>query len=202
MVGMRYPAIFILFFLPFSLSAFVEPHTEYTEDHFYITRGEIDFELDVWEVGTVLLKYNDYSKWALRGMQGVDQESEGLIAYFTDVRYLARENFFLITFDLNLIWPFGRKGSQIRFRPLQAFDSEGRLASITLIPLMGNKMVHSAILEFNLRETETGSSLSYESRIRLAPLFDFFFSLRSYKKNFEWYVFKLTENLTEYLQGF
>jgi len=201
MDGMRYLLLFILFFIPLSLFAFLEPHTEYTEDHFYITRGELDFELDVWEVGTVLLKYNDYSRWALRGMQGIDKESEGLIAYFTDIRYSAGENLFYVTFDLNLIWPFGRKGSQLRFRPFQAFDSEGRLASITLVPIMGNKMVHSANLVFNLRETATGSSLSYESRIRLAPLLDFFFSLRSYRKNFEWYVFKLSENLTDHLQG-
>lgn len=194
------PLVFLLL-LPVSLFAYTEPYTEYTENHFYITTGEIDFDLDVWEVGTVLLKYNDYSKWAFVGMQGVDKESEGLIAYFTDVRYSAQENLFYVTFDLNLIWPFGKKGSVIRFRPVQSFDDEGRLRSISLNPMLGNKMVHSAIMMFELRETPSGSSLRYESRIRLAPFLDFFFSLRSYKKNFEWYVFKMTRNLTEYLNG-
>ncbi|MBN2657197.1 MAG: hypothetical protein JXR86_09070 [Spirochaetales bacterium] len=191
----------LLILLPFRLCAYIQPYTEYTDNHFYITTGEVDFNLDVRDVGAVLLDYNGYSRWAFLGMQGVDKESEGLIAYFTDVRYSASEDLFYVIFDLNLIWPFGKKGSEIAFKPIPQFDSAGKLVTLTLVPVLGNKMVHNANMLFLLRETATGSALRYESRIRLAPILDFFFSLRSYKKNFEWYVFKLAENLTFYLNN-
>lgn len=196
---MKFVLFFFLILTPLSLSAISEPTTIYTEDRVYVTTGEIDFDLTLEDVATVLLQYNKYSQWAFKGMDGIDKESEGLIVYFTDVEYSAETNLFYITFDLNLIWPFGKRGNVVKFKPVQKFDREGRLRAIGLVPLLGTRMVRSAAVVFRLNEKNRGSSISYEARVKLTPFLDFFFSLRSYKKNFEWYVFKMTDNLTQYL---
>jgi hypothetical protein len=199
---MKFALFLCLFILPLTLFAFSEPKTVYTEDRAYVTSGEIDFDLTLEEVGTVLLQFNRYSEWAFQGMQGVDKESEGLIAYFTEVEYSAESGLFYVTFDLNLIWPFGKKGNVIKFKPVQKFDREGQLRAIALVPQLGTRMVQSASVLFRLDESPGGSTISYEARVKLTPFLDFFFSLRSYKKNFEWYVFKMTDNLTQYLNRY
>ena len=95
-----FTVLFLL--LPFFLCAEMEPLTIYTEDRFFVTTGVVDFEQTVDEVSIALLKYNDFSQWAFRGMDGVDKESEGLIAYFTDIDYSPEENLFYITFDIKI----------------------------------------------------------------------------------------------------
>lgn len=187
--------------IPLFLFAEVDPHTVYTKDRFFVTTGEIDLQKSIDEVSIALLKYNEYSQWALNGMQGIDKESEGLIAYFTEINYLAESNLFLITFDLNLIWPFGRKGVELKFSPHQEYSETGQLKSIKMNPLLGTKLVQEANLEFSLKEDRNGVSIVYNSRIKLSEFVDFFFSLRSYKKNFEWYVYKVADNLSLYLEG-
>ncbi len=192
-----FTVLFLL--LPFFLCAEMEPLTIYTEDRFFVTTGVVDFEQTVDEVSIALLKYNDFSQWAFRGMDGVDKESEGLIAYFTDIDYSPEENLFYITFDINAIWPIGRKGHIMQFQPHQSYNNDGSLKSITLVPLLGTRMVEEANMVFYIEKNGPGASLSYESRIKLSKFLDFFFSLRSYKKNFEWYVFKMSDNLYTYL---
>lgn len=193
--------ILTVFFLllPFSLCAEMEPLTAYTEDRYFVTTGVIDFEQSVDEVSIALLKYNEFSQWAFKGMDGVDKESEGLITYFTNIDYSTGENLFYVTFDINAIWPIGRKGYVMQFRPFQSYNNDGSLKSITLVPLLGTRMVEEANMIFYVEEKGVGTSLSYESRIKLSKFLDFFFSLRSYKRNFEWYVYKMSENLYGYL---
>jgi len=197
---MKYIFTVLLLCTPVFLFAFMEPLTVYTEDRFFVTTGEIQFTHTLEEVSITLLKYNDFSRWAFKGMDGVDKESEGLIAYFTDIDYSPAENLFFVTFDINLIWPFGRKGHVMKFQPRQRYNDMGCLESITLIPILGSKFVEEADMVFFLREEGAGTSLSYKSRIKLTKFLDFFFSLRSYKKNFEWYVYKMSDNLYEYMQ--
>lgn len=201
MGGMRKIAALVLLFLPVALRAIDDPVTVYTEDRYFITSGELDFPVDSSDLSITLLKYNEYNRWALRGMQGVDKESEGLIVYFTDVDYDSRQGLFQVIFDVNVIWPIGRKGSVIMMRPVQKYNNRGELESITLIPLIGTKMVEDALLTFELRRTPGGSSIAYESKIRLTKFFDFFFTLKSYKKNFEWYVLKVAGNFSDYVNG-
>jgi len=178
----------------------MEPQTIYTEDRFFVTTGELDFHQSREEVMITLMKYNDYSNWALNGMDGVDKESEGLLAYFTSIDFSIEENMFFVTFDLNLSWPFGRKDVLIKFKPHQTYSDKGDLQSIKLIPIIDTKHILDAELEFRfLENSNAGVSLAYSSKIRLSKFLDFFFSLRSYKRNFEWYVFKVAENLTVYL---
>lgn len=196
---MKFIPVLLLLLLPINLFSNMDPYTSYTDDRYFVTTGEIDFQISSWDVSMTLLKYNEYSLWALTGMQGVDKESEGLIVYFTDIEYSSADDLFYITFDLNLIWPFRREGVVLKFRPEQTFSNDGRLESIRLIPLLRKQLVEDAHLVFSISELPGGSSISYETRIRLTPFLDFFFSLRSYKKNFEWYVFKVTENLSEFL---
>ena len=152
-------------------------------------------------VSIALMKYNNYSDWAFNGMQGIDKESEGLIAFFTDISYSSSENLFSVTFDINLIWPFGRKGNVMKFRPSQTYSDSGELEAITLIPELKGKMVEAARLDLYVNNHGSTASVAYASRLKLSGFLDFFFSLRSYKKNFEWYIYKVAENLTEHLDG-
>lgn len=201
MLSMKQTLLIFLFLLPFFLYAEMDSRTVYTEDRFFITTGKINFIQSREKVSITLLKYNDYDKWAFKGMDGVDNESEGLIISFTDIEYSSEQNLFFVTFDINVIWPFGKKGNVMKFEPHQNYDEQGYLESITLIPLLGTKLVEEAEMVFSLRKDQGGViSLFYESRIKLSKFLDFFFSLRSYKKNFEWYVVKMSENLYNYLE--
>lgn len=199
---MKRLSIFLLLALPSLLNAYTEPRTEYTEDRYFVTTGELDFPVSPDEVSMVMLKYNDYDLWALKGMQGVDKESEGLLVYFTAIEYVAGRGMFLVNFDVNLIWPFGRKDSVLKMKTEQHFGSGGELESVTFIPIVGSKMVEDARIEFRIRKTAEGTAIFFESRIKLSKFLDFFFSLRSYKKNFEWYVFKVAGNFADYVMAY
>ena len=182
-----------------SLFADANPVTEYTEDRFFVTSGIVDFDQTVDEVSLVLLKYNDYSLWALEGMQGVDKDSEGLIAYFTDIQYTISQSIFIVTFDINLIWPFGSRGNVMEFLAHQEYNKNGELKSITLVPRLETSMVQEAQLVLMIiDDRKGGASVQYESRLKLSGFLDFFFSLKSYKKNFEWYIYKVADNLKKY----
>lgn len=192
--------IIILFFvMPCLAFASMEPKTVYTEDRFFVTTGEIPFAQTIDELCITLLKYHNYSDWAFQGMDGVDKESEGLIVYFTDVIYSPEENIFFVTFDINLIWPFGQKGQVMSFKTHQKYNDHSTLESITLTPLLGTKLVEEVEMIFYPTEKSSGTILYYESRIKLTKFLDLFFTLKSYKKNFEWYVYKMSENLYSYM---
>jgi hypothetical protein len=200
---MKHVILFLLFFNSVYLFAYIAPQTIYTEERFFITTGELDFHQTMDEVSITLLKYNNYSKWALNGMQGINKESEGLIAYFTDINFSLEESLCLVTFDLNLVWPFGKKGIVMKFKPFQEYYDNGDLKSITLIPLIESDHVEAVEMEFILLKNKNidGVSMTYTSRIRLSKFLDFFFSLRSYKRNFEWYIFKMADNFSSYLNS-
>ncbi len=194
--------LFILLLSACALYAYEMPQTLYTANKYFVTFGEMDFEKPIDEVATILLKYNDYSNWALNGMQGIDKESEGLIIYFTEIDYSPEQEVFIISFDVNLIWPFGSKGNRIDLKAVQNFNEYGELISITLTPQINFKMVKEVLMEISLRNNENSiTSISYLTQIKLAGLLDLFFSLKSYKKNIEWYILKLTNNLSLYLNN-
>ena len=156
---MRFILFSILLFSSSSLFAYKEPQTLYTINKYYITFGEVDFNKPASEVAITLLKYNEYSNWALSGMQGIDKDSEGLIAYFTGIEYCAQEDVFIIFFDVNLIWPFGSKGNKMYFKPVQTFNGRGELVSIKLIPKVKIKLVKEALFEFGLSALQSRSAL-------------------------------------------
>ncbi len=199
---MKIKVFFLIFLSASSLVAFETPQTLYTDNKYYITFGEVDFDKPIDEIAIILLKYNDYAKWALDGMQGIDKESEGLIAYFTNIEYSSEQDSFIVSFDINLVWPFGSKDNKINFRPAQMFDDNGELVSISLIPEEEIKMLKEVIIEIGVKEREDKTtSVNYLAKIKFSGFLDFCFNLKSYKKNFEWYIFKLTDNLTKYLRA-
>ncbi len=199
---MRNWLIYFLIFTTVVLSAFEESQTLYTANRYFVTFGEIDFIKSVDEVSNSLLKYNDYSQWALQGMDGVDHESEGLTVFFTDIRYCAENGVFIIDFDINLIWPFGSKGNELFLKPFQNLGENGELLSIEFVPQISTKLIEEASFEIVVVSLESGvTSVNYLTRVKLSKFLDFFFSLRSYKKNAEWYILKMTENLALNLNG-
>lgn len=192
---------FLLLVLINSLSAYSEPQTIYSEDKVYITTGQFDFNQSADLVSLTLLKYNDYGKWALNGLQGINPGSEGLIAYFTDVEYFSEFGFFLISYDINLIWPFGRKGNGMKFVPNQYYSDTGELQSIVFIPVLETSFVKKTSLELYIRTDENSGlvSVDYTAKVKLSAFLNFFFNLKAYRKNFEWYIQKVVENLALYL---
>ena len=209
-----------------------EVKTIYTKDRYFLTTGTKDFYYSVDDVATVLLNYKDYPQWMLKGMADLDEKSEGLLIYFTDIEYFPSTDIFIITFDLNLPWPFGNKGTMqftphqtfnsdrtlhflsldlnlpwpfrskgiMQFTPHQSFNSDSTLHSLTLTGQLNIKALGEIDFAFVLKEgADKGATIAYSVKVKFPPFLAFFFSKEAYKKNLEWYILNLAENLTVYM---
>jgi len=100
-------------------------------------------------------------------------------------------------------WPFGSRDNVLILDPVQNYDKNGELVSIVFIPDFESKLIDEVSFDIGISENNSGSaSINFLAKVKLSKFLDFFFSLKSYKKNTEWYIIKLTENLRESLKEY
>jgi len=92
----------------------VEVHT-YRENDAWVTEGKINAEAWFTEGYAVILNFDTYKYWLLKGLDGKDQRSASYWEQFKDFQFYSPDKVILV-YDINLGWPFGSKGNKLKFR--------------------------------------------------------------------------------------
>jgi len=149
-------------------------------------------------------EYSKYRVWALEGINGNGERD--FITLLRDVRFQFRPRstvgFFVLRFDVDLVWPFGSQGNQIRFAVRGATPSEGGGVRDLHLGLLGeNIMIDDFDVRLVAEPAGAGSVVRFRSRVRFDGFFDTFLSMSRYKRNVEWRIVKVIKNLKAYVEA-
>jgi len=183
----------------------VQTHTWYDDDHDeFRTRGHVDLDLPLSTVTQVAAAFDEYRLWALRK---INQKKNGdaFITLLKDVRFRAgtgKMGAFAVTYDLDLVWPFGSEGEHLLFavrtrRPHPAGGID------RLVVGLGEEsaLLNSFHLELEATGDERRSRVSFYARVEILGVVDTFFTLGRYRRNIEYRIVKVVQNLGVWLKS-
>ena len=186
--------------------AHVETRTTY-EDGVYTTRGRVVLDVPVATLTRVAGDFGAWRTWSLRGINGEGTDLD-FITLIRDVHWrpggAAGRGAFDIEFDVDLVWPVGSEGNLIRF----ALEKQGhpggdprRGIDHLQVGIWGGNVLISA---FSLTLDATGdahtSEVRFSSKVGFASLINPFMTLARYKKNIEWRIVTVIQNLKRHLE--
>ncbi len=191
-----------ILFLLFSLSSVavyaIEVTTVYTDDQYYVSLGIVDIGLPAESLSSILTDFAHYRNWALKGLDGRDEVSKGFIGILRDVAYLPAEEVFVLYYDINLSWPFGSKDHTVRFILKQERSSEGLIRRLSLKLEEKSFTLKDAGFYMVLTPYGSGARIKATARVKFSWLINLFFHLEKYRKNVDWRIERIIENLADY----
>ncbi len=99
------------------------------------------------------------------------------------------------------MWPFGSTDNIVEFAVQEAVAADGGGIRELLVMLHGDNTV---INEFQVRLVAdgdaSGSRVRLRSRVRFADFFDAFLTMARYRRNIEWRIVKVIQNLKRYVE--
>lgn len=176
----------------------LELATRADRDGRYHSEGWLTVDRPAAWVRSVLSDFPRYREWATRGQDGRDTDSARFTSLLTGVSYEPDDRTLGITYDVNLVWPFGRKGNTARFR----VEKDGR-GGLLLRFLDRSAALDEALLRFDVPEGQaSGSRVGLRLSVKLAWYLLPFFPLETYRRTTERRVAILLQGLSGRLQEF
>jgi len=173
----------------------------------YRTLGRVTLSVPIQAATHVIKDFSTYGEWALRGMNGEENNPRGFIALLREMRLQARPNEFDSTsdgitqfevlFDIDLVWPFGSRGNRIALVLDSFLEDQGQIRSFRLLLPDKNLILDQFLVQFDVDNRESGVEVTFECRTRFASWIDVFFNVHRYKQNIEWRLLRLIQNLSE-----
>lgn len=186
----------------------VVTRTVYDDDReMFVTTGEVTLDVPFETVARVAGAFDRYRTWAL---VDINRRPSGkpFITQFHDVRYLpggaGGRGAFDLVYDVDLVWPFGSEGDIIRFAVADVRSVPGVPGAVQRLAVqLGGD---SALIErFDLALWASGdakgSVVRFKSETRFVGIVDTFFSMSVYRRNVEWRIGKVIQNLQAHVQG-
>lgn len=165
----------------------------------YNTEGAVYFQVPYSNVHRVLTDYSNYNAWLLNGLNGKDDVSKNFLLIMKEITYTTNGRAFILTYDINFIWPFGSTGNQLTLG-IDASNTVGKAHTLRLFPLAPISFIDDVVITILIsNDNARGTAADFAVTILIAPILDFFFSMDLYKRNIEWRVLRIVENLTEYI---
>jgi len=182
----------------------VKAHTWYDDDYDeFRTRGHVDLDLPLSTVTRVAAAFDDYRLWALHDIN-LKKNGDKFITLLRDVRFRpnrGKMGAFEVTYDLDLVWPFGSEGDRILFalRTRRAHPDGG---VDRLVVGLGEEssLLHNFYLELQATGDAQRSRVSFYARVEILGVIDAFFSLGRYRRNIEYRIVKVVQNLGLWLK--
>ncbi len=182
----------------------VNARTVYDDDEdVFITSGWVGLEVPLPVLARVAGDFATYGDWSLRG---INRKASGkkFITLLNAVRFLpggaGGRGAFDVHFDIDLVWPFGSTDNIIRFGIKQARTLPGGGVDRLEVTLHGE---NTLLDDFHLVLEATGddkvSIVRFRSRVKVDGFFDTFFTLDTYRRNVEYRIVKVIENLKHHL---
>ncbi len=192
--------IILCLFTVASLAAGAIPVSTIKCSNRYMTEGTVHFKEPYSNVYRILTDYSNYNAWMINGLNGKDEVSRNFLLIFKDIDYTTNGHAFLLTYDINFIWPFGSTGNVLSLGIEESYTSNGmqklRLAPRAPIPLVEDVVI---TLVMSTNRVRAGTDVGFGVTLVVAPILDFFFSMDLYKRNVEWRVLTIVGNLTGYI---
>ncbi len=184
----------------------VNARTLYDDDaDTFVTRGWVGLEVPLPVLARIAGDFAAYRTWALHDINK-KPDGENFITQMHDVRFTpggaGPEGAFDLYFDIDLVWPFGSEGNIMRFAVVEARHRPDGGVDRIVARLYGD----SALLDdFRLTLEATGddkaSVVRFDSRVKVDGFFDTFFTLATYRRNVEWRIVKVIQNLEARVAG-
>lgn len=186
----------------------VVTRTVYDDDReMFVTTGEVALDVPFEVVTRVAGAFGGYRTWALAD---INKRPSGkpFITQFHDVRYLpggaGGKGAFDLVYDVDLVWPFGSEGDVIRFAVSDVRAVPGVPGAVQrLAVVLGGES--SLIDTFELALWASGDARSsvvrFKSETRFVGIVDTFFPMSVYRRNVEWRIGKVIQNLQAHVQG-
>lgn len=201
---MKKAVLIFLFFLPSFLYGEIHaPETIYSKESGYFTWGIIELGDNGETAEEVMANFQRYGDWLLDGLKKSDPEAEELICNLNDLIYDKEGNYFRINFSFN-VWFFRKKGYSLPFYIkdiVRISDNKVRAFKIEADRNhKSSKIIEKLTYIFQIKENNGKKELFYAGLFKLRGFADFIFTLKMYKKNVEWYVYKFAGNFLRELK--
>lgn len=183
----------------------VTTRTVYDDDaDTFVTTGRVVLDVPFATVTRVAAAYDRYRDWAL---VEINQKPDGgeFITMLRDVRYLAGgaggRGAFDVTYDVDLVWPFGSEGDILRFAVKRdRHHPDGGVDQLAVELGGDSRLIEAFDLVLTARPHPKGAVVDFESRTRFVGVVDTFFPLSVYRKNIEWRIGKVIGNLKKHVE--
>ena len=106
---------------------------------------------------------------------------------------------FIVGYDIDLVWPFGRTDQTIQFAVVHNHHPAGGISALVLSLWGQNRAIKTFHLSLYGHGTHEVSQIDFEAKVQLTGWIDVFFPLSVYRKNIEQRVVKVIVNLRRYL---
>jgi len=182
----------------------VETQTRYDDDtDEYTTSGQVRLDVPFDTLARVAGDFVRYRDWALRDINGAGERD--FITLLRDVRFRPRGDaglgIFTLRFDVDLVWPVGSEDNLIHFRVAQAVPAPNGGVREMRVKLYGtNVMIDEFMVRLRALPDGAGSRVKFSSRVRFDGFFDTFLSMARYKRNVEWRIVKVIQNLKTHVE--
>jgi len=178
--------------------------TTYDDDRdVFITTGTVHLESSVDALQTVAGHLSQYGRWALRGIN-IKASGKPFIIKLRSVDFLPGPPYgkghFKVGFDVDLVWPFRRKGQTIKFGVVEARKAPPAGIDRLEIDLYGSsRFIKGFRIVLVALPNGEGSAVAFKAEVKLTGFIDTFFPLGVYRRNIEYRVVKVIENLRYFL---
>lgn len=163
----------------------------------YVTTGEVLSPIPVSHLATIANNFSNYNNWALKGINGGEGNPHKFLLQIREMTYIQREPWgrFQVNYDIDLLWPLGRKGNLITFDIVDATYKEKMIKSLTIDLQEKSLFINTFRLHLEMDTQQKQSRIRFHSTVKLASLIQLFFNLNNYKRNIEWRIIKVIKNL-------
>ena len=199
----------LLLLLPASAHAAekVSTRTVYDDDRdMFVTTGEVVLTVPFETVARVAGAFGAYRDWALADINR-RPGGKSFITRFHDVRFLAGgaggRGAFDLVYDVDLVWPFGSENDIIRFAVTERRPVDGVPGAVKRLAVeLGGDSALIETFELVLWATGdgAGSTVKFRSETRFVGIVDTFFPMSVYRKNVEWRIGKVIQNLQAHVE--
>ena len=198
------------------IAVFPAPRTTRYDNDVFETTGYIRLSGDRARAEALIADVSGWREWMLRGMDGPRDDGKRLLVYLVgldwkpddvhadDARCVGPSGTLGISAILPLMKAFGADPSVYPFAVEIERADTGSLSRVVARFTGESVVLEEAEYVIAFDEAEPagdtaadGFVIRYEARVKIHAFFDFFFSLRSYRRTIGWYLDRIARNFAD-----
>jgi len=190
------------------LKADIDVTSYYDKKHgHFITKGRLKLDIPHSIISNIALDFKKYRLWVLNDINDEKGKKHDFLTRLRDINVYDKADRGKIKaeilYDLDLIFPFGKKGEKIIFILDNITIMNSLLRSYEIKIAESNFAMNSLNVKLDLKPiSQKESEITFYCVVEMSSILNLFLSLKKYKKNIEWRLVKVIKNLGEYaLEG-
>lgn len=194
---------------------FPAPTTTQGEDRVFVTTGYLLLSGDRARAESLIADIPRWREWMLSGMDGPRDDGKRLLVYLLDLAWkpaadgAQSSDILEVSAILPFMKAFGADPSIYSFSVEVARFDDGSLSRVVARFVGDSVALREAEYVIAIEDApegettvETGSFVvRYEARVKINAFFDFFFSLKAYRRTIGWYLDRIARNFIDAWKG-